>query len=67
MQGTQYAAKRSILCRGAFSGSTLLPLQITCSLVVAKLISESCASPRPDSEKLKREPQSLGCCLVGSM
>ena len=27
MQGTQYATKRSILCRGAFCGPTGLPLQ----------------------------------------
>ena len=26
MQGTQYATKRSILCRGAFCGPTLLRL-----------------------------------------
>ena len=25
MQGTQYATKRSILCRGAFCGPTVLP------------------------------------------
>ena len=41
----------------------LLPLQIPCSLV-AKLISISCAPlPRPDPEKLKREPLSMGYCL----
>ena len=37
-------------------------------IVVTKLISNSCAPPlpRPDSEKLKREPQSIGFCyLVG--
>ena len=35
----------------------LLPLQIPCRLVVAKLISNSCAPPSPtDSEKLKRAP-----------
>ena len=46
----------------------LLPLQIPCSLVVTKLISNSCAPlPRPDSEKLKREPQSIGCCHAGPM
>ena len=46
----------------------MLPLQIPCSLVYAKLISNSCAPsplPRPESEKLKREPQSLGCCRAG--
>ena len=26
MQGTQYATKRSILCRGAFCGPTVVPL-----------------------------------------
>ena len=42
-------------------------LQIPCSLVVAKLMSNSCAPlPRPDSEKLKREPQSLECCRAGA-
>ena len=41
----------------------LLPLQIPCSLVVTKLIGNSCApSPNQTQEKLKREPQSLGCC-----
>ena len=41
----------------------MLPLQIPCSLVVAKLMSNSCAPlPKPDSEKLKRELQSLECC-----
>ena len=35
----------------------MLPLQIPCSLVVAKLMSNSCAPlPRPDSEKLKESP-----------
>ena len=49
----------------------LLPLRIPCSLVVTKLISNSCSpSPplsRPDSEKLKREPQSIGCCRAWPM
>ena len=43
----------------------MLPLQIPCSPVDTKLITNSCAPspiPRPDSEKLKRGPQSLGCC-----
>ena len=36
----------------------ILPLQIPCSLVVTKLIRNSCAPPLPrqDSEKLKRVP-----------
>ena len=42
----------------------LLPLLIPCSLVVAKLLCNSCAStlPRPDSDKLKKKkPRLLPC------
>ena len=47
----------------------MLPLQMPCSLVVAKLMSNSCAPPPlslPDSGKFKREPQSLKCCCAGA-
>ena len=47
----------------------MLPLQIQCSLVVAKLMSNSCAPPplhRPATEKLKRELQSLECYPAGA-
>ena len=45
----------------------MLSLQIPCSLVVAKLMSSSCAPHplhRPDSERLKRELHSLECCCA---
>ena len=46
----------------------MLPLQIPCSLVVAKLMSNSCPLiHRPDPEKLKRELQSLECCHAPHM
>ena len=46
MQGTQYATKRSILCRGAFCGPTVLLLIIAksryCNLeLLTKITSES--------------------------
>ena len=36
MQGTQYATKRSILCRGAFCGPTELDMIIIISVRVSK-------------------------------
>ena len=47
----------------------VLLFQIPCSLIVSKLISNSCVPPPPDKtlEKLKRELQILGCCRVGPM
>ena len=45
----------------------VLSLQIPCSLVVAKLLSNSCAPlHRPDSEKSKRDLQSLECYRAGA-
>ena len=50
------------------SNPLMRPFQIPCSIVVTKLICNSCAPlPRPDSEKLKRGSQSLGCCRSGPM
>ena len=46
----------------------LLPLQIPCSLVVAKLISNSCDPPPPQSRLREiTEPKSLGCCRAWPM
>ena len=44
MQGTQYATKRSILCRGAFCGPTVLLtvrkcLEIICGVYPSKFMS----------------------------
>ena len=51
MQGTQYATKRSILCRGAFCGPTMLPFEcvVILSLTIFKPFWDFC---RP-----------LYCCL----
>ena len=42
MQGTQYATKRSILCRGAFCGSTTVDFFCTHNIVFADS-SEVCS------------------------
>ena len=49
----------------------MLPLQIPCSLVVAKLMSNSCAPLPPTrlreiKESPSQEPQSLECCHTGA-
>ena len=48
----------------------MLPLQITCSLVVANLMSNSCAPPPPPPptrlREIKKRLQSLECCHAGA-
>ena len=54
MQGTQYATKRSILCRGAFCGPTKLA---TCKLAMFKLVSVAVAEQTGLSMTWSKKPK----------
>ena len=45
----------------------LLPLQISCSPVVAKLICNSCAPYPPPTRLREIKKRALGCCRAGPM
>ena len=45
----------------------LLPLQISCSPVVAKLICNSCAPSPPPTRLREIKKRALGCCRAGPM
>ena len=50
-----------------FFHSVLLSLQIPCSLVVAKLICNSCAHYPPPTRLREIKMKALGCCHAGPM